>query len=86
MLIPRPIRYVTAMDIVDAARMREAAIHMSYGANPNDALPLDSGLRAAAEIYGTRMACIAKGAGAIMCRLSGIDAVYRVATNTKFPV
>jgi hypothetical protein len=74
------------MDVFDDALMREAAIHMSYGTDPNDALPLDSGLRAAAEIYGTRLGFIAKGAGAIMCRLSGIDAVYRIATNTEFPV
>ncbi|HSX30281.1 MAG TPA: hypothetical protein VLE73_07020 [Candidatus Saccharimonadales bacterium] len=86
MRIPRSIRYVTAMDILDAGRMREAAIHMSYGINPNEALPFDSGLRAAVEIYGTRLACIAKGTGAIACRLSGIDAMYRIATNTDFPV
>jgi hypothetical protein len=74
------------MDVLDGARMREAAIHMSYGTDPNDALPFDSGLRAAAEIYGTRLVCIARCGGAIMCRLSGIDAAYRIATNTKFPV
>lgn len=74
------------MDVFDDARMRESAIHMSYGTNPNGALPFDSGLHGAAEIYGTRMACIAKGTGAIMLRLSGIDAAYRIATNTEFPV
>ena len=58
---------------------------MSYGTDPNDALPFDSGLRAAGEIYATRLAGMAKHSGAVMLRLTGVDAAYRLFTSTDFP-
>ena len=82
----RLARYGTAMDVIDGTRMREAAIHTSHGTDPNYALPLDSEPRAAVEIYATRVRGLLVGFGAIALRASGVDALYRLATNTEFPV
>ncbi len=65
--------------------MRESAIRMSHGAGPDEPLPPGSGFRAETELLGSRMVNLAKCTGAVTCRLSGIDAAYRLITNTEFP-
>jgi hypothetical protein len=83
--IRRSLRYFMAMDITNKARMHEVALYLEHGLDPNISLPLQTGLRGAAEIYGTRTAAIVKGTGAIMCRLTGVDAAFRTLTDTEFP-
>ncbi len=88
MNINRGARYFSGMDILNSAHIRESAVYLEHGLNPNLAhsLPLDTGVKGAAEIYGIRAAAIVKVTGAVALRSLGIDAAARLIANKKFPV
>lgn len=78
-------KYLVGYDIFRDASEREKAIYADHGSDPNLSLPFDAGIEGALDIYAIRVATIAKQTGAIVCRTLGIDAAYRLATNTEFP-
>lgn len=85
MQIPRPLRYIAAIDVIEKAHVREAAVYFERNLDPNTSLPLDAGVQGAAEVYGIRGIGILRTAGAIALRLTGIDAVARAVADIGFP-
>lgn len=84
--IPRPIRYILGLDYMRKQFEKEASTHEVNGhPEPQHALPLDSGIGPAADIYMNRLQSVFVYAGVLACRATGIDAVYRVTTNKEFP-
>jgi hypothetical protein len=73
------------MDVFDKADMHEAAVYFEHGLDPNTALMPEAGVEGALKIVGVRSLATLKATGALACRWTGVDALYRIATDREFP-
>jgi hypothetical protein len=78
-------RYFAAADVLNNAHMREAAVYFEHGLEPNARHLAEVPLMGIAEIYAIRSAAIFKATGAMVCRVTGIDALARLAADKEFP-
>ena len=83
--VGRSLRYFGGVDLINAAHMREAAVYIEHGLDPDKSIPVDAGFDGGAEIIGIRVLTIIKHVGAVMCRATDVDAAYRIVTRTDFP-